>query len=77
MTESVLFTKTQTRLLNELKRQHEQVWFQELNATLVMIYEELGLQEKAIDGKHRFELQPGFAGVNVTNTDPALTIPGK
>jgi hypothetical protein len=79
MTESVLFTKTQTRLLNELKQKHEQGWFRELNSALEIIYEELGmgLTEKAADGKYRFEIQPGFTGVNVTNTEPTPTIPGK
>ena len=75
MTEAVSFTKTQTRLLNELKHKHEQAWLQELNTTLPVIYEELGLAEKAADGKHRFELQPEFAGVNVTNPEPKLEIP--
>ena len=75
MTESVLFTKTQARLLSELKRQHEQAWFQELNATLAVIYEEQGLAEKAKGGKHRFQLQPNFAGVDVMNIEPTPTIP--
>lgn len=77
MTEAVSFTKTQVRLLHELKHKHEQTWLQDLNATLLIIYEELELTEKAADGKHRFELQPEFAGVNVTNTEPKLEIPGK
>jgi hypothetical protein len=76
MRESVLFTKTQTRLLNELKRQYEQAWFQQLNSTLDVIYEELGLTEKAKGGKHRLTLQPGFAGVDVQNTEPTPEIPG-
>jgi len=77
MTESVLFTRTQARLLNELKQKHEQGWFRELNGALEIIYEELGmgLTEKAADGKHRFEIQPGFIGVNVTNMEPKLEIP--
>ena len=77
MTELIPFTKTQTRLLNELKRKYEQGWLQELNTSLVIIYEELGLSEKAVDSKYRLELQPGFTGVNVTNTEPALKIPTK
>jgi len=77
MTESVSFTKTQTRLLNELKQKHEQLWFRELNITLEVIYQELGLglTEKVADGKHHFELQPGFTGVNVTNTELTPAIP--
>lgn len=77
MTESTPFTKTQTRLLNELKQKHEQVWFRDLNDVLAIIYEELGLTAKAADGKYRFELQPNFAGVNVTNTEPKPEIPAK
>jgi len=76
MKESIAFTKTQSRLLNELKRQYEQAWFQQLNATLDVIYEELGLTEKAKDGKHRLTLQPGFVGVDVQNTEPKPEIPG-
>jgi hypothetical protein len=75
MNESVAFTKTQARLLNELKRQHEHAWFQELNATLATIYEELGLTEKAADKNYRFELQPGFTGVNVSNREPTPEVP--
>jgi len=75
MKESVPFTKTQARLLNELKRQYEQAWFQQLNSTLEVIYEELGLTEKAKDGKYRFTLQPNFAGVDVQNTEPTPEIP--
>jgi len=75
MKESVPFTKTQARLLNELKRQYEQAWFQQLNGTLEVIYEELGLAEKAKDGKHRFTLQPNFAGVDVQNMESTPEIP--
>lgn len=75
MKESIAFTKSQSRLLNELKRQYEQAWFQQLNATLDVIYEELGLAEKAKDGKYRFTLQANFAGVDVQNTEPTPEIP--
>jgi hypothetical protein len=75
--ESVPFTRTQSRLLNELKRSHEQAWFRELSDALAVIYDELGLAEKAKDGKHRFTLQPGFTGVDVMNTEPTPEIPGK
>jgi len=77
MKEFIPFTKTQSRLLNELKRSHEQVWLRELSEALVVIYEELGLAEKANDGKHKFALQPGFVGVDVMNTEPTPEIPGK
>lgn len=75
MKESVAFTKTQTRLLNELKAKHEELWRADLNVTLDMIYEEHGLSEKAKDRKLRFMLQPNFAGVDIVSTEPAPAIP--
>jgi hypothetical protein len=75
MKESIAFTKSQVRLLNELRQKHEQLWRADLEITLAMIYEEHGLTEKSKDGKHRFELQPGFAGVNVSNIEPKPEIP--
>jgi len=77
MKETIAFTKTQTRLLNELRQKHEQLWRADLEVTLAMIYEEHGISDKANDGKHRFTLQPGFAGVDVTNTEPTPEIPSK
>ena len=75
MKESFPFRKTQTRLLLEMKAKHEQAWSQDLQALLMQIYDELGIGEMFVDGKHRFTLHPGFAGVDVASTEPMPEIP--
>ncbi len=77
MAEKINFTKTQTRLLNELKTKFQQAWTGELNGALAVIYDELGLTEKLKDGKHRFTLLTDFTGVNIQKISPDPTIPGR
>ena len=77
MVQEVNFTKSQSRLLNELKAKYEQAWQRDLNAALADIYDEQGLTEKVKDGKHRFILQPNFTGVTVSDAEPAPAIPGR
>lgn len=69
MTETIPFTRSQTRLLNELKQKHEQIWLRDLHGVLEVIYDELGLKDKIADGKHKLELQPGLTSVQITGPD--------
>ena len=75
MKETIVFTRTQQRLLRELKARHDDMWRMDLNATLEVIYDEQGVLGMAKDGKHRFSLQPDFAGVDISSTEPTPEIP--
>ena len=77
MKETITFTRSQQRLLRELKARHDDLWRMDLNATLEIIYDEQGVLGLAKDGKHRFSLLQDLSGVDIASTEPTPTIPGE
>ena len=75
MSKFIAFTKTQTRLLNEVISRHQR----EADSVLMEICTELGIDEAFKKSPQSYRLRQGFDGFDVTEppAQPKPTVPGR
>ena len=75
MSKFIAFTKTQTRLLNEMLSRHQQ----EVNNVLIDIAAEVGIEEAFKKNPQSYRLRQGLDGFDVTEppAQPKPAIPGR
>ena len=75
MSKFIAFTKTQTRLLNEMLSRHQQ----EVNNVMLEIAAEVGIDEAFKKSPQSYRLRQGLDGFDVTEppAQPKPAIPGR